>query len=150
MKKDNLNKAIRIASIVHAGTKGKSKEPAILHPIRVMMKMDDKKSRIVAVLHDVVESKKINLDDLLNSGFSKNICLTIDLLSRKDYEKYSNYISRLKKSQLAVKVKLADLEDNYLTKISSKKLSKIDKEKIKKYKKYYKELSGKKLYQVSK
>ena len=49
MKKDNLNKAIRIASIVHAGTKGKSKEPAILHPIRVMMKMDDKKSRIVAV-----------------------------------------------------------------------------------------------------
>ena len=63
MKKDNLNKAIRIASIVHAGTKGKSKEPAILHPIRVMMKMDDKKSRIVAVLHDVVESKKMNLDD---------------------------------------------------------------------------------------
>ena len=79
MKKDNLNKAIRIASIVHAGTKGKSKEPAILHTIRVMMKMDDKKSRIVAVLHDVVESKKMNLDDLLNSGFSKNVCHTIDL-----------------------------------------------------------------------
>ena len=36
MKKDNLNKAIRIASIVHAGTKGKSKEPAILHPIRAV------------------------------------------------------------------------------------------------------------------
>ena len=39
MKK--LNKAIKIAAEIHTGNKGKNKEPAILHPIRVMLKMDD-------------------------------------------------------------------------------------------------------------
>ena len=47
MKK--LNKAIKIAAEIHTGSKGGKREPAIMHPIRVMIKMDDQVSRTVAI-----------------------------------------------------------------------------------------------------
>ncbi len=128
MKK--LNKAIKIAAEIHTGNKGKNKEPSILHPIRVMLKMDDQISRTVAILHDVVETGKMTVNDLNNLGFSNKVCHAVDLLSRRKREKYDHYIKRVKTKKLAIKVKIADLEDNYL---------------IKKYKRAYKNLTGKKL-----
>jgi len=66
MKK--LNKAIKIAAEIHTGSKGGKREPAIMHPIRVMIKMDDQLSRTVAILHDVVETGKMTVNDLINLG----------------------------------------------------------------------------------
>ena len=143
MKK--LNKAIKIAAEIHTGNKGKNKEPAILHPIRVMLKMDDQISRTVAILHDVVETGKMTVNDLNNLGFSNKVCHAVDLLSRRKREKYDHYIKRVKTKKLAIKVKIADLEDNYLERKRKNKLSKLDKSKIKKYKRAYKNLTGKKL-----
>ena len=51
----------------------------------------------------------------------------------------------IKKNKLAIKVKIADLEDNYNIKQNKKKLSKLDKSKINKYNRAYKKLTGKKL-----
>ena len=141
MKK--LNKAIKIAAEIHTGNKGKNKEPAILHPIRVMLKMDDQISRTVAILHDVVETGKMTVNDLNNLGFSNKVCHAVDLLSRKKREKYDDYINRVRTNKLAIKVKIADLEDNFNAKQNKKKLSKLDKSKIKKYKRAYKKLTGK-------
>ena len=62
--------------------------------------------------------------------------------STKKGEKYFNYIDRLKNSKLACKVKLADLTDNYIRRKQYKFASKIDMQKIKKYKKAYKILTG--------
>ena len=140
--KNSLNKAIIIASKIHKGKKGRNREPAILHPIRVMSKMTDNNSRVVAILHDVVESKKISIQELKDNGFNDKICKAVDLLSRKKGEKYFNYIDRLKNSKLACKVKLADLTDNYIRRKLYKFASKIDMQKIKKYKKAYKILTG--------
>ena len=53
--KDPLNKAIIIAAKTHRGKKGRNREPALLHPLRVMSMMNDNNSRIAAILHDVVE-----------------------------------------------------------------------------------------------
>ena len=78
MKK--LNKAIKIAAGIHTGNKGKNKEPAIMHPIRVMLKMDDQISRTVAILHDVVETGKMTVNDLNNLGFSNKVCHAVDLI----------------------------------------------------------------------
>ena len=66
-------------------------------------------------------------------------------ISRKKNEKYIDYIDRLKGNKIAKKVKLADLMDNYSRRINYASLSKVDVQKIKKYKKAYKRLTGKKL-----
>ena len=143
--KNSLNKAIEIAAQIHTGKKGRNKEPAILHPIRVMSMMNDNRSRTVAVLHDVVESGKISIRELKVMGFDKKICRAIDLLSRRKNEKYTDYINRLKNNKVAKKVKVADLVDNYNRRISYTSLSNVDSQKIKKYKKAYKKLTGEKL-----
>ncbi len=88
--------------------------------------MKDNRSRTVAVLHDVVESGKISIDELLDYGFDKKICNAVDLLSRKKNEKYLKYIERLDGNKIAKTVKLADLIDNYLKRKQYKKPSKAD------------------------
>ncbi|MDP6877311.1 MAG: GTP pyrophosphokinase [Candidatus Marinimicrobia bacterium] len=143
--KNSLNKAIIIAAKIHKGKKGRNQEPAILHPLRVMAMMKDNRSKTVAVLHDVVESGKISIDELLEYGFDKKVCNAIDLLSRKKNQKYLKYIERLEGNKIAKTVKLADLIDNYLKRKQYKKPSKVDLRKIKKYKKAYKILTGEKL-----
>ena len=78
-------------------------------------------------------------------GFDKKICRAIDLLSRRKNERYTDYINRLKNNKVAKKVKVADLVDNYNQRISYTSLSNVDSQKIKKYKKAYKKLTGEKL-----
>ena len=87
----------------------------------------------------------MTVDDLSNQGFNDKICRAVDLLSRRKWESYDHYIKRVKTNKLAIKVKIADLEDNYLTRNNKKKLSKLDKSKINKYKRAYKNLTGVKL-----
>ena len=142
---NKLNKAINLSAKIHSGKKGRNNEPAVLHPIRVMNQMKSNKGKIVGVLHDVVETEKISIDDLAAQGFGKSVCKTVDALSRRKWEKYEDYINRLKKNKLAIKVKLEDLIDNYSRRLSNKKKSKIDLKKIKKYEKAYKSLTGEKI-----
>ena len=142
---NKLNKAIILSAKIHSGKKGRNNEPAVLHPIRVMNQMKSNKGKIVGVLHDVVETEKISIDDLAAQGFGKSVCKTVDALSRRKWEKYDDYINRLKKNKLAIKVKLEDLIDNYSRRLSYQKKSKIDLKKIKKYEKAYKSLTGKKI-----
>ena len=142
---NKLNKAIILSAKIHSGKKGRNNEPAVLHSIRVMNQMKSNKGKIVGVLHDVVETEKISIDDLASQGFGKSVCKTVDALSRRKWEKYDDYINRLKKNKLAIKVKLEDLIDNYSKRVSNKKKSKIDLKKIKKYEKAYKSLTGEKI-----
>ena len=50
-----LERAIQIAALAHAGQFDKAGQPYILHPLRVMFRMEEEHERIAAVLHDVVE-----------------------------------------------------------------------------------------------
>ena len=140
--KNSLNKAIVIAANIHKGKKGRNREPAIMHPIRVMSMMKNNRSRTVAILHDVVESGKITIGELEDNGFDSKICKAVDLLSRNKGQKYFNYIDDIKTNKLAKTVKLADLTDNYLRRKQYRTVSKTDRQKIKKYKKAYKILTG--------
>ena len=54
--------------------------------------MKSNKGKIVGVLHDVVETEKISIDDLAAQGFGKSVCKTVDALSRRKWEKYDDYI----------------------------------------------------------
>ena len=118
---NKLNKAIILSAKIHSGKKGRNNEPAVLHSIRVMNQMKSNKGRIVGVLHDVVETEKISIDDLALQGFGKSVCKTVDALSRRKWEKYDDYINRLKKNKLAIKMKLEDLIDKNSRRLSNKK-----------------------------
>ena len=107
-----LEKAIQCAVKAHAGQKDKAGAPYILHPLRIMMKMDSQAGMIAAVLHDVVEDSSVTLADLRAEGFSEEVIAAVDHLTRREGEAYEIFINRLRHNPLAVKVKLADLEDN--------------------------------------
>jgi (p)ppGpp synthase/HD superfamily hydrolase len=107
-----LDKAIQCAVKAHAGQKDKAGAPYILHPLRIMMKMENQDGMIAAMLHDVVEDSSVTLADLRAEGFSDEVIAAVDHLTRREGEAYEIFINRLRHNPLAVKVKLADLEDN--------------------------------------
>ena len=109
-----LERAIAIAAEAHAGQKDRGGAPYILHPIRLMIQMDSEDAMMAAVLHDVVENSVWTLDDLRKEGFSNEVLNAVDSLTHRDKEgeNYWDYIQRAKSDPIAIKVKLADLEDN--------------------------------------
>ena len=109
-----LGRAISIAAEAHAGQKDRAGAPYILHPIRLMIQMDSENAMMAAVLHDVVENSTWTLDDLRKEGFSNEVLNAVDSLTHRDKEgeDYWDYIQRAKSDPIAIKVKLADLEDN--------------------------------------
>lgn len=109
----NLTDAILIATRAHRTMVDRAGKPYILHPLRVMLRMDTETERIVAVLHDVVEDTWVTLDYLRHErGFSDEVIEALDALTRREGEPYFDYILRVKANPLATKVKLADLADN--------------------------------------
>lgn len=127
----NLDKAIEIACQAHAGQVDKSGQPYILHPLRLMLKMQDESARIIAVLHDVVEDSEVSFDDLKALGFSQEILASLDCLTKRANETYDSFIARILPNQLARSVKIEDIKDNMdlnrLKSITEKDLTRITK-----------------------
>ena len=128
----NLEQAISIASLTHTGQVDKAGEPYILHPLRVMMKLKDEKQRIVAVLHDVIDDTDLTIQDLSDQGLDYELVKIILTLTRRKDETYDEYLNRICFDEFAIKIKLADLEDNMdMSRI--KKPTGKDHERVEKY-----------------
>jgi (p)ppGpp synthase/HD superfamily hydrolase len=111
--KSNLSLAIKIATEAHDGQEDKGGAPYILHPLRVMMAVNDPRERIAAVLHDVVEDcPEWTLTRLREQPFSGAVCDALDALTRRPGEDYWDFIDRCGDDPVALVVKLADLKDN--------------------------------------
>jgi (p)ppGpp synthase/HD superfamily hydrolase len=137
---NELSKAIKVAAELHSGQLDKGSNPYILHPLRVMLKMNDNTSRIVAVLHDVLEDTPFSVHDAEESEFSKMVIEALKAISRKKDESYMDFIRRCKQNKLALKVKIADIEDNMdLSRIQSP--TEADYKRVKKYEKAWRELN---------
>jgi (p)ppGpp synthase/HD superfamily hydrolase len=54
-KMATLEDAISLAAQAHKGQKDKAGAPYLLHPLRMMMRMNTEAAMMAAVLHDVVE-----------------------------------------------------------------------------------------------
>jgi (p)ppGpp synthase/HD superfamily hydrolase len=128
-----LERAIHIAIEAHKGQKDKVGAPYILHPLRVMLCMYSDVEMMAAVLHDVVEDSRWTLKDLQQEGFPAQVIEAVDYLSRREQETYDQFIERIKSNALAVKIKLADLEDN----MDLKRLGDITEQDEKRMKKYH-------------
>ena len=77
----SLERAVEIAAQAHAGQKDKGGAVYLLHPLRVMLSLDDatEAERIVAILHDVIEdSDDWTSDRLLEEGFSQEVYMERD------------------------------------------------------------------------
>jgi (p)ppGpp synthase/HD superfamily hydrolase len=107
-----LGRAIAIAATAHEGQVDKAGAPYILHPLRVLHRLDTTDERIVAVLHDVIEDTPVTLDELRAEGFSDSIIDAIDAVTKRPDEDYMDFVARAAANPLGRKVKLADLEDN--------------------------------------
>lgn len=137
-----LEKSIIIATKAHSGQFDKGGSPYILHPLRVMLSLDNDEDRIVGILHDVLEDTSITLQHLEDNGFLGEIEILDALVSitRKSNESYKDFILRVKLNPIALRVKLADLRDNMdISRINNP--TEKDFARIEKYKKAYKLLA---------
>lgn len=140
---DPLAKAIAIAAnahLTHAPDKGGA--PYILHPLRLMLRMDSDTARMVAVLHDVVEDhadEGYTFDFLAAEGIPGEViaalrCVTKTGAEERDSEgKYMDFVRRAATDPIARQVKIADLEDNMNLLRIAAELSDRDLARLKRY-----------------
>ncbi len=107
-----LDTAIQIAAQAHAGQKQRNGEPYILHPLRVMMRVHTEDEKIVAILHDVLEDTPWTAEQLKVRGFPAHILHALDCVTKRHGERYEDFVTRSASDPIAIRVKLADLEDN--------------------------------------
>ncbi|WP_433783121.1 HD domain-containing protein [Pseudomonas frederiksbergensis] len=108
----SLERAIAIAAAAHEGQVDKGGAPYILHPLKVMLRVNTLEERIVAVLHDVVEDCGVSLDDLRKEGFSETVLTAIASVTKAPGESYEAFVERAAQNPIGRVVKLADLEEN--------------------------------------
>ncbi len=129
-----LEKAVEIAVSAHAGQVDKAGKPYILHPLRLMMRMETEPDMIAAVLHDVIEDSDWTIQRLRDQGFADEIVETLVCLTRIKDETYDEFIERILKNPAAMRVKQVDLEDN----MDIRRLGQIESKDTARIKKYHK------------
>ena len=107
-----LQKAIELATAALNGITDGNGRPYIEHAMRVMMKMDTEEEKEVAVLHDVVEDTEMTIRDMECYGFSRTVLEAVEILTKRKDMTYFDYIDDISCSDLATKVKIAEIEDN--------------------------------------
>lgn len=111
-----LERAIEIAASAHAGQCDKAGAPYVLHPIRMMLRLQTQAERITAMLHDVVEDcSGWSFQRLRDEGFSEQIINALESVTQRDAsygESYEDFVKRAAANPIGIRVKLADLYDN--------------------------------------
>lgn len=126
-----IEDAVSIAARAHTGQKDKAGAPYLLHPLRMMMRMDTEAAMMAAVLHDVVEDTEWTLERLREAGFSEEVLEAVDCLTHREGESYEKFVERVLTNPLARQVKIADLEDNMnvrrINQLGPKELERLEK-----------------------
>jgi GTP diphosphokinase / guanosine-3',5'-bis(diphosphate) 3'-diphosphatase len=112
MSMSTLERAIAIAATAHAGQLDKARQAYILHPLRVMLRVDSNDQRIAAVLHDVVEDTDVSMDQLVSEGFSEAVLAAVEALTKRPGETRLQAAARAAINPIARRVKLADNAEN--------------------------------------
>lgn len=107
-----LERAIQIAAQAHAGQFDKAGQPYILHPLRVMLRVDSELERMAAVLHDVVEDTAVTLVELETEGFPPAVLHAVQALTKRPGETRLEAAARAAQDPVALVVKLADNAEN--------------------------------------
>lgn len=139
--KEQLLHAIHIAINAHGKQLDRSGQPYIGHCFRVMSAGQTIEEKIVGVLHDLLEDTELTIYGLSAQGFSEEVIDAVHTLTKLENEDYDHYINRVKRNNLAVRVKLNDLTDNMdLTRL--KVLTDDDVLRMRKYLEAYNQLTN--------
>ena len=110
----NIAEATLVAAKAHVEQVDKGNMPYVFHAIRVsshpILKTEDEK--VVGMLHDVVEDEKFTIEELIANGLTAKQAALEDKVTRRAGETWSAYISRIGTDEGAIRIKIADLEDN--------------------------------------
>lgn len=125
-------KALKLCFEAHRDQVDKSGMPYVFHPFHLAEQMQDEKTTVVALLHDVVEDTDCTLDDLRRLGFEEDVIEALALMTHDDAIPYMTYVAAIKNNPIARAVKLADLRHN--TDLS--RLDVVDEKALQRKKKY--------------
>lgn len=109
---DLIESALHLALKAYTGQRDKAGKTYILHPLRLMHRMETEVDMATALLHDVLEDSDLGSADLEAAGIPAQVIEAVECLTRKEGESYEAFIERVAENPLATRVKLADLEDN--------------------------------------
>lgn len=74
---------------------------------------DDERTCMVALLHDVIEDSYCTFEELRERfNLDPEQMAALDAITRREGERYFDYINRVKQNEMAKTVKLADLQHN--------------------------------------
>lgn len=107
-----LEEAIALAVEAHRGQRDRAGAPYVLHPLRMMFRVETDTEKVTALLHDVVEDTEWTLEGLRERGFPEEVVEAVDRLTRREGEEYDAFVQRAAAHPVARRVKIADLEDN--------------------------------------
>jgi len=123
---NQLERGILFATTVHSGQKDKSGYTYILHPLAVMCMVQAQYAGqeqdipdgvtleellLGAVLHDTVEDCEVSLDEI-ETRFGLVVRNLVDALTRREGEKYFDFVRRTLLNPAAVIIKRADIAHN--------------------------------------
>lgn len=134
---EQLEIAIELAIKYHKGQIDKGGNAYILHPLEVMNNVDRIESKIVAVLHDIIEDTECTIDTLREWGIDEDAIESINILTHKEGMSYMEYITEISYDFIATEVKLVDLKCNMDLSRLNRKITNKDLERNKKYMKAY-------------
>lgn len=115
--------ALKFIAEKHSGQKRLNGNPYIIHPIRVSQEVSGDIAKTCALLHDTVEDTKTTFEEI-KYIFGEEIATVVEVLTHRKGESYEDYISRVKQSEIATAVKIADLSDNLADSPSSHAIEK--------------------------
>lgn len=104
--------AIAIAYSAHLGQKDKAGNEYIEHVLSVSKEVEKEEEKMVALLHDVVEDSDYSLEDLKRYDFPDTVIEAVDCITKRESEKYKDYLERVKCNKLAREVKIKDIGNN--------------------------------------
>ena len=114
MANDDLERAVAVAARAFDGRVDRQGQPYIAHAIRVTLDVEGDDERAVAMLHDVFEWGTVTLREFDSQKFPKRIIDAVDALTKRQGESIAEHAERVRASELATAVKIADLRDNAL------------------------------------
>ena len=114
-------KSLEIAKKAHKGQyRRDGQTPYIEHPIVVADKFESPIMQSIALLHDVIEDSDITIEDLSRQDIPFVVINAVNMLTKRNDEKYLDYILRIKNNPFATLVKIEDIKHNYPTSHKSK------------------------------
>lgn len=138
-----LENAIALAVKAHQGQVDKFGKPYILHPLRVMFRLETELEQMVGILHDVVEDSDVTFDDLRHMGYSEAVIMALDGVTRREDETYDEFVERSLAHPVSRRVKLADLEDNMDLRRLSGEMTEKDMARMNRYRRAWQRLRPK-------